>query len=108
MTAINLGAVPLSLKVNLTEGADFVQEIHTASGDPWPDGTEITLELYAQNGTLLETWPATIDADYARWNVDKADVDALIADKPKRAALLYVNGTADATWARGSVSVRGW
>lgn len=96
-----LGAIPKQMEVELSSGADFIQTMHTETGDPWPVGTAV--ELRFSDGT---TWAATITTNQIAWNVDKADVATLIATHAKNAQLFYVNGTVDLLWASGRVKVR--
>lgn len=102
---INLGASPDRLTVTLTRGADFVTGMDSLDG-PWPETAVVRLVF---NDTADTIWPATIAGAAADWNVDKAEVDALIGrlTNPKNVQLTYTDGTADLTWAQGSVVVAG-
>lgn len=91
-----LGQAPEKLTVVLVAGADFVSSLDRSDGEPWPD-VEISLDF----GTAV--WPATLDGASARWNVDQADVDALLATRPRSVRLWYVDGPTRLLWAQGAI-----
>lgn len=103
---LTLGSEVESLTIRLTVDADFVTGLDSEDGD-WPDGATIRLEFNDSDET---TWDATVNAAAADWNVDKAEVNALIDrfTSTPRARLLYIDGTADLTWAQGTVVVKKW
>jgi hypothetical protein len=94
---VALGSAPESMRLVLTSGADFICTIVSNDGD-WPSGAVIAIE------TEYTVWTATIVGPEARFNVDKDEVDALIAQKPRRFRLAYAEGTADLVWGSGLVS----
>jgi len=106
-----MGAVPERLTVNLVPGADFVIALDSKdqTGEPldWPDTATISLVFNDTEGTI---WPATVSGPTAAWNVDKAEVDALLSRYPSRSSirvrLVYVDGSVDLVWAKGSVTVQ--
>lgn len=110
MTAgeLDLSATPLTLRISLTRGADFVRRIEPLDADLTPstftDGTQLVLD-FGEHGT----WPATVTPTAADWNVDKVVVDALIDALPfgARCVLRYRLGDADLTWAAGTVQSNG-
>lgn len=74
---IVLGFQALPAVFHLTKGSDFISSLQTEDGSDWPAGTHIAIEM-----ADLATWPATISGPTATWAVDKADVDAVLAQLP--------------------------
>lgn len=103
MATLNLDQKPEELRVGLVAGADFIRTLESEDGD-WP-GTAVIKLIF--NDTDATTWTATIAGADATWNIDKAVVDALIADAPTRAKVTYVDGPVDLLWAVGGVTLRG-
>jgi hypothetical protein len=101
MATIALGSAPLAVEVELSPGADFNCVLRNPNGN-WPAGIAVELR-FADTGATV--WPATVVADEIRFSVDKAQVDTLIAGKPGKARLFYVDGSADLYWAGGKVKV---
>ena len=95
-----LGTKPITINVSLSRGADFVALMRRKSGD-WEPGTEISLHF----GETI--WLASIDGDTASWDVDKADVDALIEARATTVQTRYTDDDRDALWAEGWVIVNG-
>lgn len=114
MASLTLGSAVDTLAVRLTEDADYVTGIDSLDGD-WP-GTAVVSLVFNDTPTAPATdpteWVATVVGDAISWNVDKAEVNALIARLPEgtkaRARLLYVDGSTDLVWAQGSVSIKTW
>lgn len=100
--SFTLGVEPESFTLILSAGADFVSTIVATDGDPW-GAVDVSLIFDDADET---TWTATVDTDELRWNVDKAEVDTLLAARPKHVRLFYVDGTTDLLWANGRVSER--
>lgn len=94
-----LGMDPLDMTVSLNLDADFVHTLQRQDETPWPDGSELRLVLKMPATADDITWAATLAGDIAAWHVDKAEVNAAIALKPKRAELRYVEGDLDLWWA---------
>lgn len=96
-----LGLTPLSMDVQLSADADFDTTIVNTDGD-WAVGE--ALELRFGDGTI---WAATMAGDEAAFHADKAAVNTLIAVEPAYAALFCIDGTAEAQWANGTVTING-
>lgn len=96
-----LGSVPENLSVVLVKDADFFTTLQDEDG-PWPVTAEI--KLVFSNGT---TWDAVITGADAIFNVDSADVNTLIAARPPKVKLMYIDGPAEICWAIGQVETNG-
>lgn len=95
---ITLGAAPQTMTLVLVEDSDFVAVLTTA--DPsWPVGVGIAIKVGAA------TWNATIVGNEARFEVDKAAVNTVIAGAPTTFVLTYVEGTTELTWGAGKVEI---
>lgn len=91
----------LKLLINLTPDFDFVRTIEAV--DPgFTAGDQVSLTF---NDTESTEWIAEIVGNEARWNIDKVEVNALIARRPDRARLAYKSGDVDLPWARGRVTI---
>lgn len=100
--SITLGRAPQKLKVTVSPGGSFVSSIRRATGN-WADGTSLVLDF----GSI--EWSADMDADVALWAKTAAEVDEMLAAKPKAVQLWFVdeNGAGSRTlWASGSVDKR--
>jgi hypothetical protein len=98
---IILGVTPRPMVLDLDADADFVCTLVAQDGD-WPPTATISIEVADQ------TWTATLAGPEARFNVDKAQVQAVIdqvGDQLARFKLLYVDGDTELTWGRGPVRV---
>lgn len=98
--SFNLGAVPESLSVTLSSGADFNTTLTNADGD-WSDTAVIELRFGRDADTPLATWQATITGPDAVFNEDKSDVETVIELKDRTARLWYIDGDLDLCWATG-------
>jgi hypothetical protein len=98
---ISLGFKPVPIEVRLARDSDFVTAL-VADSD-WPDGTVIEL-VFPHDGSTT-TWPATVAADTARWDVPRAQVAALLAANARKARLHYRDtpGGPELLWGVGSV-----
>lgn len=101
--AFALGTQPEKLTIQLSPRSDFVAVIQRSDGQDWAAGTEVFLEFETTTDPI--SWPATISGTDASWNVDEADVDTLIATRPRKARLWYVEGEVRLLWAAGGVKV---
>lgn len=101
---LTLGATPKALMVNLVTDADFVQQLTRSGTSPWPTGAELRLEFTHRDATTT-TWSATLANQTAVWNVDKAEVNVVIAKGVRVARLRYVQGALDLVWATGEAEV---
>lgn len=103
--AVNLLAAVEAMTINLTRATDFIRIIETVNPEVFPGGCVVEIRWYQTNGTLIGTWGATVTSTDATWNVDKAVVDALIAQVPTQAKLFYIDGTIDLLWAMATTVV---
>lgn len=92
-----LGYTPEKFRLVITAGSDFYAPLTRSDGVPWPAGCQLVLDF--DNGT---TWPATLQGANATWDVDQDDVDALIATRPRKVRLWYVEGETRLLWAQGA------
>lgn len=100
---ITLGSEGEQLTVLLPVGADFVVTLQAT--DPWPAGTEITLQLTAGTGDPV-TWTAVITGNTAVFNVPANEVAPLISGRYSTARLYYqATGGGTLLWGHGSVRV---
>lgn len=107
---MEIGTKPERCPVNLARGGDF-NAVLEATGDEdapvdYPAGTTIRLDILDKVGGLLDSWDATVAGSSATFDVDKADVDAVLDTKPfdgKTGRLYYINGADDVLWAVGPV-----
>lgn len=90
---MDLTAPVADLQLNLTRDTDFVRVLEAAEGESFPPGTQVVLDFGDTQ------WPATVTTDQASWNVDKAEVNALIAATPTQCHLRYTSGGVDLLWA---------
>lgn len=95
---VTLGAVPQQMTLALVEGGDFVCTLVSGDGD-WPATAQVAIDVGGQ------TWAGTLAGADARFDVDKALVATVIAAKPRRFTLRYVDGTTDLTWGVGPVVI---
>lgn len=104
MADLNLGNAPDTLTVTLVRGADFVSGVDSLDGD-WPTGTVIRLVF---NDSASTVWTATLEGAAATWEIDHAEVDALIGrmnPSKRRVRLVYADGPTELMWAIGIVRV---
>jgi len=99
--AFTLGSAPEKFKVVVSAGSDFFSALTRSDGQPWPDGAELIIDF----GDAAPAWHAALAGATATWAVDEADVDALIAAKPKKVRLFYVDGDTRLLWAQGALAV---
>lgn len=98
-----LGSSPTAMLVKLTLGADFISGFDSEDGN-WPGTAVIALHF---NDSADTVWTATINGTAVDWNIDKAQVAALVSRFPRspRAHVTYVDGTTDLMWFEGQVAV---
>jgi len=98
-----LGRTPDKFELVLSNDADFVSALRRPdTAGPWPLTLEATIEIATETPT---EWTATVDEQYLRWEVDEAEVATVIAARPKKAKLWYVDGTTRLLWATGTVKI---
>jgi predicted ThiF/HesA family dinucleotide-utilizing enzyme len=98
MASVTLGSAPASMSLLLVPGADFVCTLVSQDGT-WPATAAIAIEV------ADATWEATVSGTDAVFNVDQAQVNAVIAQDPNRFKLWYTDGTTRLLWGSGLVSV---
>lgn len=109
--SITLGDGPDRLTVRLSRFGDFVAALIYDDNDPatanaWPAGIVIELRFYTTDTTTTPaaTWAATITADRAEWDKDKALIVSDVLDPGALTVrLFYIDGATDLVWASGSV-----
>jgi hypothetical protein len=109
--AVDLVAAVEALTINLTRDADWIRKFVATGGDTFPAGCVVEIRWYDEAGDLIDTgttWQATVTPTEANWNIDKAEVNTLIAAAPAKAKLFYIDGTIDLLWAMAnSVTIDG-
>ena len=104
MTApVTLGTTPITITVTLPLDADFVCEL--VAEQDWPADTGIELRFHTDpNTAAAATWPATVAANSASWDVPAADVQAVLDAGATTVRLHYVEADgSDLLWGRGRV-----
>lgn len=96
--SLTLGTRHLSMTLSLTEGADFTCTLVSEDGD-WPATAVIGIKV----GDT--TWAAALAGTEATFSVDKAQVQAVIDSGARYFRLICTDGTYDAVWGQGSISV---
>lgn len=105
MTApVTLGTTPITITVTLPLDADFVCEL--VAEQDWPDDAGIELRFHT-DPTLAPTatWPATVAANSASWDVPAAQVQEDVLDAGATTVRLHYiepDGS-DLLWGRGRV-----
>lgn len=95
-----LGRAPDKFTLDLVDDADFITALRRSDGLDWPDTLVVTIEL----PTAVPTeWAGELDGSRIRWNVDVTDVAPVIAERPKKVKLWYVDGAVRLLWASGTV-----
>lgn len=98
--SVTLGRTPEKLKVVVSPGGNFVSGIRRADASPWPAGVQLVLDFGAVE------WVAENTDDLALWSKPAADVDAMIASRPRGVQLWYIDGASRLLWATGAVDRR--
>lgn len=99
---LKLGREPERLQVHLSRDADF--RVTLSASEAYPAGSAVSLEVALGDGTVVDTWSASVSGADAVFDVDKTAVNAVLATTgPKQARLYFVNGTDDDLWAHGRV-----
>lgn len=98
--SFTLGYTPEKFKLALTAGSDFFSALTRSDGASWPDGTQLVLEF--DTGA---SWPAALSGATATWDIDQDVVDAVIAARPRKVRLWYVDGETRLLWAQGAPAV---
>lgn len=91
-----LGYTPEKFKLIVASGSDFFSSLRRSDDTDWPESSLVTLDF----GNEMQ-WDATLDGPTATWDVDQAEVAAVIAAKPKKVRLWYVDGEVRLLWASG-------
>lgn len=101
---LTMGQAPEALKVVLVAGADFVTQLRRKDNSPWPSAAQLQLAFDREGG--VTEWPASFAGSTAIWDIDVADVNALIAQRPRFVRLWYVDGGLRLIWAQGELDIR--
>lgn len=96
--SFTLGFTPEKFKLVVAAGSDFYASLVRSDGNDWSDSAELILD-FADGAT----WTADLSGATATWDVDQDDVDVVIALKPKKVRLWYVDGETRTLWAQGSL-----
>lgn len=99
--ALEFGTVPERGTMAVSRYGDFVTEIVSDDG-PWPVGATLEFRFYPEGSSVI-TWAGTILDDTATWNVDKAQVVALLETGVSVFRLFYISGTYDLEFSRGQI-----
>jgi hypothetical protein len=99
---VNFVSAPEVLNINLTRDADFIRILEAVSPEVFPVGSTVTLQFRSAANSVLATWSATVTSTEATFNEDKVAVNAVIAQAPATARLIYTDGTVDLIWAYAS------
>lgn len=103
-----LGNSPISEKLILTAGADFVHRINAPAGEEIPIGTAAFIAIYPSQDTdaVADTlWPATtVTGGYIAWRVEAEDADEIADGAYFRLYVTYDDTpTLEHCWYRGTV-----
>lgn len=98
--SVILGRPPEKLKVTVSPGSIFASSIRRADGQSWREGVQLVLDF----GTV--EWTAQTSGDLALWGESAAEVDAMLATRPRGVKLWYVDGDTRVLWASGSLDRR--
>lgn len=97
-----LGYAPEKFKLTVTAGADFFQALTRSDDVPWSSTAELILDF----DNAAPAWHATLSGATATWDVDQTEVDALIAARPRKVRLYYVDGETRLVWGVGALDVK--
>lgn len=99
---VNFVSAPEVLEINLTRDADFIRILEAVAPETFPVGSTVTLQFRSGANAVLATWSATVTSTEATFNEDKVAVNAVIAQTPATARLIYTDGAVDLIWAYAS------
>ena len=102
--ALEVGAKPAKLKVNLVRGADLSHTMRRSDGTSWLAGTVVSMVFEYSTGTP-DTVVAAVDGADLRFDLDSVEVDAVIAKRPKKVRVWYEIGDVRLLWAVGEAVV---
>lgn len=97
--AFTLGFAPEKFDVDVSAGADFYSSLRRKDGTDWAATAQVILDF----GVGINPWVATLTGPVATWDIDQAVVDAVIAAKPKKVRLWYVDGGTRLLWGSGAL-----
>lgn len=99
---IVFGFEPYPITVVVAAGSVFSTALQ--SSEPWPPTTRIALRFLracpGDEEPVLD-WPASLDDQYATWDVPAGEVDELVSSGARVAHLFYN----DTLWGKGRVDV---
>lgn len=103
-----LGNSPISDKLILTAGADFVHRINAPAGETVPIGTTAAIAIYPSQDTdavAIATWPAAaVTGGYIAWRIEAEFADEIADGAYFRLYVIYDDEpTLEHCWYRGTV-----
>ena len=100
-----LGHVPTKAEIILRKGCDYADFVEVDADEPLPDGTTVTLYVYARDGVeLIDFWPAVeVSPGGAQLQI-YADDHETVPDGAKFTVILHKPGFPKTPWFEGRVS----
>lgn len=95
-----LGYKPEKFTFEVSPGSDFFGGLEREDGTDWPAGSQVELEVVGG-----ESFDAALTGAVASWVIDETKVDEIIALKPKKIRIWYIEGETRLVWAIGSLAV---
>lgn len=103
MSTLTLGAQPVELDVILNADADFAPSIARDDDSNFSVGAVLKL-VFTFRGSDPVEWISSINGSTATWNIDKVQVNAVIAAHPSSVKLWLIEGSTETLWATGIVT----
>lgn len=98
-----MGRAADTFTLYLTTDADFIDALIRKDGEDWALTVVATLTFPTDP---ITEWVGTLNGERIEWNVDVVDVAEVIAARPKKVKLWYVNDDIRLLWAAGVVSYK--
>ncbi len=86
---INFGLIPARASFTMSSDADFYQVVTTQDGSNFSVGSTVTIKIYDEEDTLLDTWNATVSGANATFEEVKADVATVLDGSPTYARVYF-------------------
>lgn len=99
-----IGYEPIVEKMVVVSGQDFSHIFNAGDGDTFPNGTVLTLKIFARDdGDQLGAWPAvSVTSTSAQVQIAQEDLDPIPDGSVFRVYVAYPSGQ-DLCWYRGRV-----